>query len=126
MDTDTLAALVMARVREVDYVSLVEVERLLESHIDVRGDMVITLDTDPNCILWANVSEQFVDVFDRVTAHGDNTARMEPASRLTYLVDGKTLSLPLVQRPPKTGYKAPHWLPIYLRPVDAPVRRARR
>ena len=41
MDTESLAAIVVARVREVDYVSLVEMRNLLRPYMEVSGDTAI-------------------------------------------------------------------------------------
>ena len=38
--------------------------------------------------------------------------QLRPTSLLTYLADGGRLRLPVAQRPPKRGYKAPNWAPV--------------
>ena len=119
MDTESLAAIVVARVREVDYVSLVEMLQMLKPHMEVSGDTTICLATDSNVILWAGVSDGFAQVFDYMSDRG--LVRLQGASLLTYLVDGGVSNLPLAKRLPKDGYKKPHWLPVVLRPGDATV-----
>lgn len=34
--------------------------------------------------------------------------------RTTYLIDGGVLKLPIAKRPPKSGYKKLHWLPVWI------------
>jgi hypothetical protein len=40
-----------------------------------------------------------------------------PTSRLTYIIDGKFLSLPIAKN--ERHYKKPHWLPVVLNPGPA-------
>ena len=34
--------------------------------------------------------------------------------RSVYLIDGAGLNLPIAKHPPKSGYKEPHWLPVWI------------
>lgn len=61
-----------------------------------------------NTILWADVSEKFIDAFNLVKQ------RMypQPADALIYMMDGKFVRLPIARRLGKKDYKTPHWLPV--------------
>lgn len=64
----------------------------------------------PNLITWAGMSEAYRDLVigfinsDRLVA--------SPTSVLTYFIDGgNILDMPIAKRPPKAGYREPHWAP---------------
>lgn len=99
-------------VRKWRHVSFVELERLLGDQM--AGNCDITL-RDENTILWCGVSEQFAEIFNDMVKAG--AVRLVPTSLFVYLVDGKTLTLPLVKG--RYHYKQPHWLPVVL---DVPER----
>ncbi|MGD0652739.1 MAG: hypothetical protein ABSA16_00200 [Thermoguttaceae bacterium] len=77
------------------------------------GDLAISLPNDLNLILWAGMSEEFFEAVKALFESGQ--IEREPTHVLTYLVDGRSLNLPVAKRPPKSGYKEPHWIPIVLR-----------
>jgi hypothetical protein len=60
--------------------------------------------------LWAGISDEFYTITGALYTHPH--IRLEPASLLTYLCDGSMLQLPIAKRPPKNGYKEPHWAPV--------------
>lgn len=48
--------------------------------------------------------------------HDDRRFELEPCHLLIYLMDGAQVnSWPIAQRPPKGGYKKPHWSPCVVR-----------
>ena len=59
-----------------------------------------------NHVLWSGISDEFIDALKALRTK----LSIRPTSYLTYLADGKLLSLPLVKRPVK--YKKPRWLPV--------------
>ncbi|HUW95039.1 MAG TPA: hypothetical protein VMW58_04575 [Anaerolineae bacterium] len=89
-------------------VSFAELERELGE--SVRGDLSLCI--GEAIILWPNVSQDFADAFDDLI--DSRSIEMRPTSFLVYLVDGKTLSLPLARGNYK--YRKLHWLPICLYP----------
>ncbi|MCC6315682.1 MAG: hypothetical protein IT337_16920 [Thermomicrobiales bacterium] len=90
-------------------VSLVEVQNFLRSEgIDTDGGLQSHFPDDSNVVIWAGMSEAFCDVLDVLLNHTDVRA----STAMVYLIDGGWLSLPMAKRPPKNGYKKPHWLPI--------------
>jgi hypothetical protein len=70
----------------------------------------------PNVILWMGVSEDLADLILELVNEG--VLFLWPAHPVTYLIDGKGLTLPIAQRPPKEGYKKPRWLPTCLRVIS--------
>lgn len=105
-------------IRTTDYVSFAELERwLTDRGVDVAGDYAI----EPlhNVIIWGGVSKQFCDIFFRLRPH----LHLEPCSSLlVYMIDGKLMRFPVARRPPRNGYKDPHWLPVTLRAKQPPTR----
>jgi hypothetical protein len=115
--TTTLADELIEYVRRCGHVTFVEVTRFLAQRgVTVEGDLAIcghrTADgqPDPNLILWADVSQDVLDILDQALP----AIEYHPADLLTYLYDGAALSFPIAKRPPRNGYAAPHWLPVVL------------
>jgi hypothetical protein len=79
----------------------------------------------PNLILWAGMSQAWVDVLNELCRAGG--LWREPCAFLTYLMDGACLTMPIATRPPKQGYATPHWAPSCVRPIEpiAPRKRKR-
>jgi len=78
------------------------------------GDLTLFLG-DLNVILWINVSRDFSEAL--VAAMGSKRIQHKPAPFLVYFIDGICLDLPLAKRPPKSGYKKPHWCPVVFDPM---------
>ena len=121
-----LAGAIEAYVKAYDWVTFPELMRKLEPHVPggVRGEWAICTPADPNLILWTGMSEPFKDALRGLLA--ERRLFFHPAELLTYLVDGGLMRMPLASRPPKDGYKAPHWLPTCLRTVPMREKRRRR
>jgi hypothetical protein len=77
-----------------------------------KGDREIR-HTQLNIVEWSGVSEAALDIMDKLLSEG--FCHRYPTSTLVYLMDGRMLRLPLAHRPPKNGYKEPHWLPVVFR-----------
>ena len=78
---------------------------------------------DKNIVFWARMSKEFADA---VTGALDSGAvHSVPTVPLVYLIDGGYLDMPIVKRPPKSGYRVPHWLPVVLNVGPHPRRAAR-
>lgn len=96
-------------------VTFVQLEGVARQHgVDPTGDLCLTgpphrTDHDPNIWLWAGVSTEFAEAISELNASG--RVIPTPTTPLVYHADGKALSLPVVQRPPRGGYKDPHWIP---------------
>jgi hypothetical protein len=66
-----------------------------------------------NIVEWSGLSEAAANLMDKLMKEG--FCHRYPTSTLVYLTDGIMLRLPLAHRPPKNGYKEPHWLPVVFR-----------
>jgi hypothetical protein len=103
------AGAMLEYVRRFDYVSFVELQNALSSYFETRGDVRILLG-DTNIVLWDGVTEEFAEALE--TLRATKKLGITPASWLTYMMDGGCLKLPFAKRPPKNGYKDPHWAPV--------------
>tara|TARA_R110002020_G_scaffold39327_3_gene117120 strand:+ start:556 stop:954 length:399 start_codon:yes stop_codon:yes gene_type:complete len=78
-----------------------------------------------NCMVWHHMSEEFLDVWDRlwvVTNPDGGRLKLHPMGAMETMIihgyDGSPmLNLPIAKRPPKNGYKKPRWLPCLVKPV---------
>ena len=104
-------------VKAYDWVTFVELERRLSPHMEVKGDIAMSLGDNPKMVIWAGMSDELVTLIEKLLA--EKRLYMHPAQWLTYMIDGGSLSLPLVRRP-NYKYKHPHWLPTCLRVVPIP------
>lgn len=110
---DAVVELVRAR----DHVSFVEIARCLAAFMDVKGstDLLMPIPGRGEVVLWVGMSQTFADLINKVS-FVDKRIRPEPASWMVYLIDGGLLRLPLMKRkPPRGGFKKPHWLPVCFR-----------
>ena len=74
-----------------------------------KGNYSSRSEADENVIFWTGWSKAAFDLIGDMIRNG-NLIR-NPCDSLLYLIDGKILTLPPVQHPPKDGYKKLHWLP---------------
>ena len=112
---ETLAEDILEYVRKMDYVSFPELLRHMEGRHEVKGKFSIIMEADENLVLWYGLSENMCEVLHDLRRGG--LIKYQPSSLLVYMIDGGMLTLPLAQRPPKVGYKEPHWLPVTIRPT---------
>lgn len=61
-------------------------------------------------LIWADMSAEFCDVAEALRPHTE----LSPTHYLTYMCDGGMLRLPIAKKPPKNGYRKPHWAPAVL------------
>ncbi len=105
---------VVALVEDRDYVTFIEIGKLLESRIKTTGDNAMMLGSgDHNIVMWAGMSEQFFELVEALIAA--KRIFLHPATFLTYMIDGGGLQLPLAKRAQK--YKKLHWIPVCFRIV---------
>lgn len=116
-----LADAIEAYVKAYDWVTFPELERRLGPFVEVAGPL--SLEIAPNVILWAHMSEAFVDAV--IELQDARRVWAWPASTLTYMIDGGMLKLPVAKRLPKAGYKKKRWLPVCLRIAAPPKGRGR-
>lgn len=112
MTTEEMKAKILDKLRD-DWVTYVELQRVCGD--DARGDLAHFSTQDNNIVFWTNCSDAFLDAIDQLM--DEEKMFMHPAERLTYMIDGVTITMPMAKRPPAGGYKKPHWLPICFRSV---------
>ncbi len=96
-----------------DHVSFAELQREFGSRFNLKGHMALTPESYPTILYWAGMSAEFCDTIRELTAERGPLVKV-PCPVLVYLIDGFTLTLPIVKRP--IAYKSDHWLPVILRP----------
>ena len=101
-------------------VTFVEIQNWLGPHF--RGDCSVTDPRDSNLIYWRGVTQSVIDALNLLVR--DNRIEFRTSSPLVYLFDGGALRLPIAKRPPRAGYRKPHWLPVVLN--VPPASRTRR
>lgn len=109
-----LRGAVIEYVTATDHVTLAEIQEFLSAYMDVEGETELALGHDPNIVLWAGMSDEFVAFMRQLW--GDPALALDGCSPWAYMMDGKSLNLPIAKRPPNHGYKEPHWMPVCLRP----------
>jgi len=111
MDTtltnEELAEIVVDYICDNGGITYVQIEELLKQHIDIEGDREFGA-FNVNMVFWNGMSEQFAQIMKMV--HNHPKIDWNPTSPITYFVDGKVLTLPVVKSARK--YKSEHWLPI--------------
>lgn len=91
-----------------NYVSYAELEWFFtEKQIPFKGDLDVLSGKCEHVVFWCGWSKEIFDVFGELIKEGK--IHREPTQLLTYLIDGKTLDMPLVKR--FWQYKTDHWLP---------------
>jgi hypothetical protein len=96
-------------------VTFVELANYMRNHIPVEGDYALEL--SPNTIIWQCLSAEFCNAFHSVRKQIELISGGS-YTLLTYTYDGTTLPLPIAKRPPKNGYKEPHWFPVTISKRD--------
>ena len=94
---------ILARVGEGGGVSFVELHELFPDQGPLMWEMGA-----PNVILWAGMSQKFVDAMQEARPYLD----INPCHVLVYVADGSMLQMPIVTEITKAGFKKPHWLPV--------------
>jgi hypothetical protein len=84
----------------------------LENHCgaEAEGDFSFSLPGRDDLVLWAGVSEVFIDAFFSLRGK----IQLSPSNALIYFMDGKSLTLPVAKRVTKKAYKKAHWMPVTL------------
>lgn len=105
-------------VKSKDWLSFVEVEQFFRDNgINPVGDLTYEL-ANKNVIFWAGLSWEALDVLEPLI---NRKLFLHPADLLVYLIDGRTMQLPIAKRLPAVGYKDPHWLPVCFRTVPLKI-----
>jgi hypothetical protein len=103
----TPVELIVDTVRRRPGSSFVELQKALEPVIPTRGEY--SWEAMPNLVLWIGMSKEFVDAM--TDDYVRDRIEISPTIPFVYFLDGRVLTLPIANRPPKSGYKKPHWAP---------------
>jgi hypothetical protein len=123
MTTNTATSpedVVVALVARGGGVTMVEVKNTLAPIMDVDGPYDWCKGHE-NLVIWARMSDDFIKLMQRLLH--EERIYAHPTHVLTYLYEGAMLRYPVAKRPPKNGYKEPHWLPVLFRMAPLPERR---
>jgi hypothetical protein len=101
-----------------DHVSFAELSNHFSDHF-TGGEHALEL--CPNLVVWAGMTQEASDAM-RELLNEDKAVFGKPCALLIYLIDGRSMSLPIAKR--LKPYTKPHWLPMTLRPIKhLPVAR---
>jgi hypothetical protein len=92
-----------------DHVSFAELARRIAGF---RGEMAWGIQPK-NLVLWHGISDEAARTLQQMLDDGE--FHLHDARPLIYMLDGCCLKLPIARRPPRGGYKEPHWAPAVLK-----------
>jgi hypothetical protein len=93
-------------------ISFAELEQELENNnINPKGDYWLPYKSCKNTYVWVNMSETFINAI--ISLLREFKIRLIECSKLIYLVDGVSLSLPIAIGKER-DYKTEHWLPMLI------------
>ncbi|MDK3919428.1 pathogenicity island protein, partial [Staphylococcus pseudintermedius] len=88
--------------------SFVEIERIFEENkFDYKGNGAYTSGDNDNVIFWVGWNERAFDIVAGLKR--DGYIEMNICPPMYYLIDGKSLNLPIVK---SKNIKTDHWLPV--------------
>ena len=95
--------------------NFVDIEKFFKRiHFDYKGKRSLFFGKFENIILWQGWNDAAVSVINELLHSEIEIAEMSVnAAYLSYLMDGKGLGFPLVNR--IYHYKNPHWLPVFFK-----------
>lgn len=73
-----------------------------------KGDLEICSDVNDNVVFWAGWNKEAIELINDLQREG--LIEKVPGHYVMYILDGKTMNLPLVRG--YKEYKTPHWLPV--------------
>lgn len=98
-------------VRDLDYVSFVELQDNFENYMKTRGDR--TIEVEKNVIMWMGMSHELAEMI--VNLEKAKRIYFHPGNAMSYMIDGSIPDMPVCQQ--HREYKTPHWVPTTLRTV---------
>ncbi len=93
-----------------------EVADCLGDHIEVVGDHVLRLASNPDVILWSGMSLQLVQLVDKLI--GDDRVSLQCCDPCLYQLNGHVVQVPVIQYVPVGRLAEPSWLPCVLTTKD--------
>jgi hypothetical protein len=115
---------ILRYIEHYDWVTIAEMIRRYEDQAE--GENQWEAESDKNIVFYTGLSEKLINALRELLR--EKKAHLHPASWLAYMLDGGALTLPLAQKPPRGGYRKPHWMPVCFRPgpncmlKDCPAR----
>lgn len=109
---------VCAYVKQKDYVSFVQIERLLTPYLPIKGNHALCFSDHENIVLWAGMSQEWVTLMRQLLA--EHRVYPYPSVPMVYWVDGGVPVLPLART--VRHYKDVHWFPVTLRVIPPAVK----
>ncbi len=95
-------------IRKNEAVSYAELERFFEScNYDYKGEFMSCSDKNSNVVFWTGWNKEAYRLINELIR--ENRIHREPCQPLVYLIDGKSLTFPIVKT--NTDYKTLHWPP---------------
>jgi len=98
-------------------VSFVELQRLIGEEADGLIDLTVL----PHVYIWRKVSNTFADAITELKKH----TQLTPATLLVYLLDGKSINLPVKRSVPGVDPRRNCWLPVVFNPKTPKVPSSR-
>lgn len=77
-----------------------------------KGHVSLPSPLDKNVIFFDGIAKDLGDAFAKVI---NKRVFLHPCQAWMMLVDGGGLNLPIAKKPPRGGYKKPHWMPTIFR-----------
>jgi hypothetical protein len=106
----------MRYVQEKGDVSFAELENTFSGFSDPTDDGC-AFEIGNNLILWTGMSREVFDLIEELFL--EKAIDFRTSSHLVYLLNGRTLSLPLAKQ--RKSYKDPRWLPVTVCPGEPGV-----
>ena len=108
----SMADEIFETVRVRRHVSFVELERMIPGFNGEDPHRCFCFSEHPSLVIWLNLSDEALAALEELRKA--KKVFLNPCSYLVYLVDGKTLSLPIPKRMPKKDTKKDYWVPCVL------------
>jgi hypothetical protein len=102
----------------IEWLRPVEIANVLaQEGVPTEGTLSLVLGPDqPNVVLWAGMSAEFVTVLERLQQA--QVFDMESESEYSYYYDGGALNLPVLRDVPTQMLEEEHWVPVCFRLKD--------
>jgi hypothetical protein len=115
MNRNKMKNKILDYIRNNDNTSYVEIERIFEEEgFSWQGDLINVSDANSNILFWSGWSQEAFDILKELL--DKDLIEREAVPPLVYLIDGKSLDMPIVKN--GTNYKTPHWLPLAFNAVE--------
>lgn len=109
MNKNRMKQIILEYIKRHDGTSFVEIEELLdENHFNYRGNGAYSSGEHHNVIFWIGWNKQAFNIIAELKRDGH--IAMNICEPFVYLVDGKSLSLPILRKP--SDAKRECWLPV--------------